>query len=425
MSIDRDSRILIVGAGTFGLSAAWHLARRGYSNITAIDRYESPSKDSAGYDLNKIFRTEYADPLYSKLAHQSRRAWLEEGTLKGCYHETGYIFSVCGQNQKSVKNFQDAVDNSVRNGVVFEKLDRPEDFRAKAAVMDGPMEGWRGVFNPKAGWTHSHDALKAVYEDCLRLGVTFVFGAPGAAKSLIQTQSGMVSGIISEDGTHYYADKVILACGAWLDSIIDTKGQILAKCWCLVHIKLSQEEAEQWRNMPVINNRELGYLFEPDIAGRRLKVAPHGVGYTRYVTPGRSVPRSQNDYPSDGIPTEDKELVRELLRQCLPTLAERPFIYSRMCWDSDTPDAHFRITSHPEHPHLYFAGGGSAHGFKFFPIIGKYVADLLEGLLDSDLANAWRWKPNQEFVKDASRLDGPEADLRDLKGWMNDRVARL
>ena len=40
----------------------------------------------------------------------------------------------------SVKNFQDAVDNSVRNGVVFEKLDRPEDFRAKAAVMDGPME---------------------------------------------------------------------------------------------------------------------------------------------------------------------------------------------------------------------------------------------------------------------------------------------
>ena len=88
------------GAGTFGLSAAWHLARQGYTNVTAIDRYEPPSQDSAGYDLNKIFRTEYADPLYSKLAHESRKAWLADEALKGCYHECGYIFSVCGKSQK-------------------------------------------------------------------------------------------------------------------------------------------------------------------------------------------------------------------------------------------------------------------------------------------------------------------------------------
>lgn len=112
-------------------------------------------------------------------------------------------------------------------GEAFSTQKYPSTHRPKAKV--------RLTGTQQAGWTHSHDALKAVYEDCLRLGVTFVFGAPGAAKSLIQTQSGMVSGIISEDGTHYYADKVILACGAWLDSIIDTKGQILAKWYCTIY----------------------------------------------------------------------------------------------------------------------------------------------------------------------------------------------
>lgn len=87
--------------------------------------------------------------------------------------------------------------------------------------------------------------------------------------------------------------------------------------------------------MPVINNRELGYLFEPDVEGRRLKIAPHGVGYTHYMAPGKSYPRSKASYPSDGIPTEAKEQVRELLRDALPSLAERPFEYERMCWDAE------------------------------------------------------------------------------------------
>jgi sarcosine oxidase/L-pipecolate oxidase len=105
--------------------------------------------------------------------------------------------------------------------------------------------------------------------------------------------------------------------------------------WCFVHIQLSEKEAEEWRNMPVINNRELGYLFEPDVAGRRLKVAPHGVGYTHYVTPGKSYPRARSMHTTDGIPREAKQLVRKLLPECLPDLADRSFGYERLCWDAE------------------------------------------------------------------------------------------
>ena len=69
-----------------------------------------------------------------------------------------------------------------------------------------------------------------MYEDCKRLGVRFIFGnRGGAAKAVIMSDSGSAVGILSEDGTRHNAGTLILACGAWLDSIFDTEGQILAK----------------------------------------------------------------------------------------------------------------------------------------------------------------------------------------------------
>jgi sarcosine oxidase/L-pipecolate oxidase len=64
----KDSSVLIVGAGVFGLSTALQLARDGYTNITVIDRAPVPSPFSAGCDLNKIVRAEYEDAFYTELA---------------------------------------------------------------------------------------------------------------------------------------------------------------------------------------------------------------------------------------------------------------------------------------------------------------------------------------------------------------------
>lgn len=40
MTQNKDYPINIVGAGVFGLSTAYHLARRGYTNVTIFDRLE-------------------------------------------------------------------------------------------------------------------------------------------------------------------------------------------------------------------------------------------------------------------------------------------------------------------------------------------------------------------------------------------------
>lgn len=66
---NKQSPVLILGSGAWGLSTALHLERSGYTDITVFDRAETiPSPYSAAYDLNKIVRPEYEDPFYTDLA---------------------------------------------------------------------------------------------------------------------------------------------------------------------------------------------------------------------------------------------------------------------------------------------------------------------------------------------------------------------
>lgn len=60
----KDNKIIIVGAGVFGLSTSLHLARAGYKDVTVFD-YQPYDKtiydhsqgcDSASSDINKIYR---------------------------------------------------------------------------------------------------------------------------------------------------------------------------------------------------------------------------------------------------------------------------------------------------------------------------------------------------------------------------------
>ena len=57
MATTVDSPILIVGAGIFGLSTAFHLLDRGYKIVTVIDRSPVlPAPDAASTDKNKSKR---------------------------------------------------------------------------------------------------------------------------------------------------------------------------------------------------------------------------------------------------------------------------------------------------------------------------------------------------------------------------------
>ena len=65
----KNTPVLILGGGAWGLSTALHMLNSGYANITIIERGERiPSRYSAAWDLNKIVRAEYEDAFYTELA---------------------------------------------------------------------------------------------------------------------------------------------------------------------------------------------------------------------------------------------------------------------------------------------------------------------------------------------------------------------
>lgn len=55
------------------------------------------------------------------------------------------------------------------------------------------------------------------------------------------------------------------------------------------------------------------------------------------------------------------------------------------------------------------------------PNIGKHIVELMEGTLQQDLLDYWKWRPGGDALK--SIRAAPAKDLADMPGWKHD--ARL
>ena len=91
----------------------------------------------------------------------------------------------------------------------------------------------------------------------------------------------------------------------------------------------------------------------------------------------------------------------------------RKFRLFKLTRDSITPSKNFIISPHPRCKNLFVAAGGSFHAWKFLPILGKYVLEMLGGRLDPKLAKVWAW--DRDKSEPMSRDDlWPQRELRDL-----------
>ena len=72
--------------------------------------------------------------------------------------------------------------------------------------------------------------------------------------------------------------------------------------------------------------------------------------------------------------------VRDYVAMRFLALANAPIVETRVCQYENTSNGDFLIDRHPEMNNVWFAGGGSGHGFKHGPAFGEYVAQqILDG----------------------------------------------
>ena len=70
----------------------------------------------------------------------------------------------------------------------------------------------------------------------------------------------------------------------------------------------------------------------------------------------------------------------------LPGLGSR-HLREKPCWYTLTPDENFVVGPHPASDRVVVACGFSGHGFKFTPVLGEVLADLvIDGPSSFDLS---------------------------------------
>ncbi|KAF5576768.1 fructosyl amino acid oxidase [Fusarium pseudocircinatum] len=402
MSVSKSEPILIVGGGAFGLSTVVHLLRAGYKDITVVDKDEEiPSRWSAANDLNKIVRAEYEDPLYQDLTVKAIEAW-QTPLFAPHFHQVGFLHCVSGKAPKealdTLNRFRAAAERDPRMRSHLSPLDSQKDIAdAVWQYKDSAFPGWNGYFNRFDGYAHSGNALKSIFLATRAQGVKYILGAAGAVSEIVyeKTLSGRkAKGVKTTGGLFYPSNLVIISVGAAGAKLVPEIGkQLVAKSWSVAHLHLTDDETSALRGIPVTYARDLGFFFEPDPKTNLLKLCPMGGGFIN-TDPKTGISHAPTDLKQSAfLPEGDEKQLRELVRQTLPQFADRPFVKKTLCWFADTADSDFIIDYVPHtSSSVLFLSGDSGHGFKFFPIFGGFVKDLLQSEKGEQPEARWRWK---------------------------------
>ncbi|EWG51859.1 hypothetical protein FVEG_10722 [Fusarium verticillioides 7600] len=402
MSVSKSEPILIVGGGAFGLSTVVHLLRAGYKDITVLDKDEEiPSRWSAANDLNKIVRAEYEDPLYQDLTVKAIDAW-QTPLFAPHFHQVGFLHCVSGKAPKealdTLNRFRAAAERDPRMRSHLSPLDSQKDIAdAVWQYKDSAFPGWSGYFNRFDGYAHSGNALKSIFLATRAQGVKYILGTAGSVSEIVyeKTSSGRkAKGVKTTGGLFYPSNLVIVSVGAAGAKLIPEIGkQLVAKSWSVAHLHLTDDETSALRGIPVTYARDLGFFFEPDPKTNLLKLCPMGGGFIN-TDPKTGISHAPTDLKQSAfVPEGDEKQLRELVRQTLPQFTERPFVKKTLCWFADTADSDFIIDYVPNtSSSVLFLSGDSGHGFKFFPIFGGFVKDLLQSEKGEQPEARWRWK---------------------------------
>ena len=105
------------------------------------------------------------------------------------------------------------------------------------------------------------------------------------------------------------------------------------------------------------------------------------------------------------VSDEHVERARSFLRDALPSLADAPLVDRRVCLYCDSFDGDFLIDRDSQREGLVVAAGGSGHAFKFTPVLGTLIADVLERK-PNPYAKKFAWRARGELGTEDARFMG-------------------
>ncbi|MBI4545873.1 MAG: FAD-dependent oxidoreductase [Gemmatimonadetes bacterium] len=363
--------VVVVGAGAWGGWTALHLRQMGAA-VTLVDTWGPGNSRSTSGDETRGVRSSYGDrpepfrELWTRWAAEAIARWevWDETWRRSWDHRlftrTGDLI-LRGEWEPYLTDTRQVWDAL---GVGYDVLDVDEvAYRWPQIRLDGFAVA---LYERRAGVARSRSACLTVAEAFRRLGGRVV---------IARAQPGCRAGSRLEDlelssGDRLRARHFVFACGPWLGKLFpDLLAERLRTPIGHVYYFATPPGDARFThpNLPSFNF--------PGVTG--WPALSHDSRGFRVRTGGR--PPMDPDLSDRWIDASFFEQPRKVLAERFPELKDAPLLETRACHYELSVSRNFMIDRHPELENVWIAGGGSAEGFKFGPVVGEYLARRVLG----------------------------------------------
>ncbi|WP_262363140.1 N-methyl-L-tryptophan oxidase [Paenibacillus tuaregi] len=352
----------MVGAGSMGMSAGAHLARRGIRTLL-IDAFDPPHKEGSHHGDTRLIRHAYhGGPSYIALAIRAHELWNELEEESG---DTLLVTSgVINLSSPQVISYRERLEDSLRLGLRIEHLDAVEIHKRWPGFT--VPEDYMGLYEPDAGYLLSERCVSAYRMAAGEAGAELLANT----RVVRLEERGEGVSVHTDKMGIFHAAKVILSAGAWfqtLEPYVTLPITPVRKTVGWFGTAGAQFDVGRFPGF-TLNTPEGGYYGFPNIAGAGLKIGRHDGG--KVWSPGEP-------YLPFGSDPEDEGDLRKALEAYIPGAAGA-LKRGVVCKYERTPDEDFIIDRYDGYSHVWIAGGFSGHGFKFSSVVGEILADLAE-----------------------------------------------
>ncbi|HEX5829288.1 MAG TPA: FAD-dependent oxidoreductase [Candidatus Limnocylindrales bacterium] len=355
--------LLVVGAGVMGAWTALE-ARRGGRSVTLLDAYGTGHARATSGDQTRISRCSHgADALYTRWARESVAGWtaLEAETGTVLFRQAGALWFT-GED----RSFAEATIPTLRAlDIPVEDLTADEVHARWPQIATDDITG--AVFEPEAGLLMAARGCATATRRVVELGGRFELAGvrPG------HEEGGRLLDVVDEAGRRWTADTFVFAAGPWLPRLFpDVVGGLISVTKQDVVYLGAPAGDERWTDEAIPCWVDMAHPFYglPSAEGGGFKVAPDRFGPAWDPTAGDHL-----------VDPDAVRVAREYAARRFPDIARGPVIEARVCQYEMTTDSHFLVDRHPRLANVWLVGGGSGHGYKHGPAIGRHVVGRLDG----------------------------------------------
>lgn len=357
------AHIAVIGAGVFGSWTAEHLRRAGL-RVTLVDMAGPANNRASSGGESRMTRAGYGrDAIYSKMAFDSLKEWQSLSAASGLpiFIPHGVLFFT----SKRDDYFDQSLIVNRSLGLPIEDLGRAELAKRFPMIDFAGVE--MGMFEPGFGALMARRSVQTLVQRFISGG-----GQYRQETARIEPTSGPLKSVQLSSGS-LEADAFVFALGPWLPKLFPN---LLGKKIFATRQEVfffAPPDGDQ-RFLPAsmpgwadFNGGDVYYGF-PDLEARGVKFA--------HDTHGALVdPDTQSRQPTKAA-LDDIIAFRD---RRFPALRTARLTESRVCQYENSSNGDFLIDRHPAMANVILVGGGSGHGFKHGPEVGRLAAALVAG----------------------------------------------